>query len=78
MKKVYFDEGSIKGMRTELKLRLPVHWRQRIEKAAHKRGVSINQELLDRMMQSFEREDLRVVIEETAKAVVERMKEESS
>jgi Arc-like DNA binding domain len=74
MKKVFFDEGAIQGMRTELKLRLPVHWRQRIEKAAHKRGVSINQELLDRVTQSFEREDIRTVIEETAKAVVNRMK----
>jgi hypothetical protein len=37
--------------------------------------VSINQGLLDRVMRSFEQDDTRRVIEETARAVVERMKE---
>lgn len=46
-----------------------------VKEAHTSAGCQINQELLDRVMRSFEQDDTRRVIEETARAVVERMKE---
>jgi Arc-like DNA binding domain len=63
-------------MKTEVKFRIPINLRQKVEKAAHKAGRSMNAELLARVEESFAAADTRAVIEATANAVVARMKEE--